>query len=93
MRILFLTHAFNSLTQRLYVELRALGHEVSVEFDINDAVALEAVDLHRPDLIIAPFLKRAIPRIDLASSCLPGSPSRNRGRPWSLIPRLGYPQG
>ncbi|MES9945894.1 MAG: hydrogenase maturation protein [Candidatus Thiodiazotropha sp.] len=61
MRILFLTHAFNSLTQRLHVELRALGHEVSVEFDINDAVALEAVDLHRPDLIIAPFLKRAIP--------------------------------
>jgi putative two-component system hydrogenase maturation factor HypX/HoxX len=61
MRILFLTHAFNSLTQRLHVELRALGHEVSVEFDINDAVALEAVDLYRPDLIIAPFLKRAIP--------------------------------
>ena len=28
---------FNSLTQRLYVELAALGHEVSVEFDINDA--------------------------------------------------------
>ncbi|MEW8506390.1 MAG: hydrogenase maturation protein [Candidatus Thiodiazotropha sp.] len=61
MRILFLTHAFNSLTQRLHVELRALGHEVSVEFDINDKVAEEAVELHRPDLIIAPFLKRAIP--------------------------------
>ncbi|PUB81082.1 MAG: hydrogenase maturation protein [gamma proteobacterium symbiont of Ctena orbiculata] len=61
MRILFLTRAFNSLTQRLHVELRAQGHKVSVEFDINDAVALEAVDLHRPDLIIAPFLKRAIP--------------------------------
>ncbi|MEW8040661.1 MAG: hydrogenase maturation protein [Candidatus Thiodiazotropha endolucinida] len=61
MRILFLTHAFNSLSQRLHVELRAMGHEVSVEFDINDAVALEAVGLHQPDLIIAPFLKRAIP--------------------------------
>ncbi|MES9823501.1 MAG: hydrogenase maturation protein [Candidatus Thiodiazotropha endolucinida] len=61
MRILFFTHAFNSLCQRLHVELRAMGHEVSVEFDINDAVALEAVGLHRPDLIIAPFLKRAIP--------------------------------
>ncbi|MCU7854002.1 MAG: hydrogenase maturation protein [Candidatus Thiodiazotropha sp. (ex Monitilora ramsayi)] len=61
MRILLLTHAFNSLTQRLHVELKALGHEVSVEFDINDAVALEAVELHQPDLIIAPFLKRAIP--------------------------------
>jgi putative two-component system hydrogenase maturation factor HypX/HoxX len=61
MKILFLCHAFNSLTQRLYVELEERGHEVSVEFDINDSVALEAVSLYRPDLIIAPFLKRAIP--------------------------------
>ena len=61
MRILFLTHSFNSLTQRLFVALREQGHEVSVEFDINDAVSIEAVDLHSPDLIIAPFLKRAIP--------------------------------
>ncbi len=60
MKILFLTHAFNSLTQRLFVELRELGHEVSVEFDINDRVAAEAVELFQPDLIIAPFLKRAI---------------------------------
>ncbi|MDD5240222.1 MAG: hydrogenase maturation protein [Sulfuricella sp.] len=61
MRILFLTHSFNSLAQRLYLELTARGHEVSVEFDISDAVTLEAVALYRPDLIIAPFLKRAIP--------------------------------
>ncbi len=61
MRILFLCHAFNSLTQRLFVELRALGHEVSVEFDINDAVAISAVEQYQPDLIVAPFLKRAIP--------------------------------
>lgn len=61
MRILFLTHAFNSLTQRLFVELEARGHEVSVEFDINDEVAAQAVDLYQPDLVIAPFLKRAIP--------------------------------
>jgi putative two-component system hydrogenase maturation factor HypX/HoxX len=61
MRILFLTHSFNSLTQRLYVELTEAGHEVSVEFDINDAVTLEAVRLFRPDLILAPYLRRAIP--------------------------------
>ena len=61
MRILFLTHSFNSLAQRLYLELAGRGHEVSVEFDISDAVTLEAVALYRPDLIIAPFLKRAIP--------------------------------
>lgn len=61
MRILFLTRSFNSLAQRLYLELTALGHEVSIEFDIADAVALEAVALFRPALVIAPFLKRAIP--------------------------------
>ncbi len=61
MRILFLTHSFNSLAQRLYVELTERGHEVSIEFDINDVVAVEAVALFRPELIVAPFLKRAIP--------------------------------
>ena len=61
MRILFLTHSFNSLSQRLFVELRRLGHEISIEFDINDRVTEEAVALYRPDLLIAPFLKRAIP--------------------------------
>lgn len=61
MRILLLARSFNSLTQRLYVELAARGHELSVEFDIADRVAEEAVALFRPDLVIAPFMKRAIP--------------------------------
>jgi len=61
MRILFLTHAFNSLTQRLHSELTQDGHELSVEFDINDRVTEEAVALWRPELIVAPFLKRRIP--------------------------------
>jgi len=61
MRILFLTHSFNSLTQRLFVELTEAGHEVSIEFDINDAVTIEAVRLFKPDLIVAPYLRRAIP--------------------------------
>ena len=61
MRILLLAHAFNGLTQRLYVELCACGHEVSVEFDISDSVTEEAVALFRPQLIVAPYLRRAIP--------------------------------
>jgi len=61
MRILFLTHAFNSLTQRLHVELSRRGHELSVEFDINDDVTREAIALFKPDIILATFLKRAIP--------------------------------
>jgi putative two-component system protein, hydrogenase maturation factor HypX/HoxX len=61
MRILLLVHAFNSLSQRLYVELARDGHELSVELDIHDRITCEAVDLFRPDVVLAPFLKRAIP--------------------------------
>lgn len=61
MRILFLVHSFNSLAQRLYVELAEQGHELSVELDINDATTETAVALFRPHLVLAPFLKRAIP--------------------------------
>ena len=34
---------------------------MSIEFDISDSVTEEAVALFQPELIIAPFLKRAIP--------------------------------
>ncbi len=61
MKLLLLTRSYNSLTQRLHVELAALGHEVSIEFDIADSVTEEAVALFRPEVVIAPFLKRAIP--------------------------------
>ncbi|PZU53438.1 MAG: hydrogenase maturation protein [Thauera sp.] len=61
LRILLLCHSFNSLSQRLYAELTALGHVLSVELDIADAVTEEAVALFQPDLVLAPFLKRRIP--------------------------------
>ena len=61
MRILLLTHSFNSLAQRLYTELSDRGFELSVELDINDETTVSAVELFRPALVIAPFLKRAIP--------------------------------
>ena len=71
MKILLLCHSFNSLTQRLHVELRERGHRVSVEFDVSDANTREALDLFEPDLVIAPFLKRAIPPDVLARAlCL-----------------------
>ncbi|HCP81522.1 MAG TPA: hydrogenase maturation protein [Octadecabacter sp.] len=62
MRILLLVHGFNSLSQRLFVELGADGHDVSVEFDVSDPNLEEAVALFEPDVILAPFLKRAIPK-------------------------------
>ena len=61
LRILLLCHSFNSLSQRLLVALQALGHSVSVELDIADAVTEEAVALFEPHLLIAPFLRRKIP--------------------------------
>lgn len=61
MRILLLCHAFNGLAQRAFLMLRRAGHEVSVEFDVHDRLTEEAVALFRPDLVVAPFLKRAIP--------------------------------
>ena len=61
MRILLLIHGFNALSQRVFVALQAAGHEVSIEFDINDDLTREAVALFQPDVILCPYLKRAIP--------------------------------
>lgn len=61
MNILFLTHSFNSLAQRLFIELTRCGHDISLELDISDSITEQAVELYCPDLVIAPFLKRAIP--------------------------------
>src|SRR6478672_3597886 len=61
MKILFLTTAHNSLSQRLFIELTELGHIVDVALAISDSAMLDAVRQHAPDLIIAPMLKRKIP--------------------------------
>ncbi|GAA0747734.1 enoyl-CoA hydratase-related protein [Ideonella azotifigens] len=78
LRILLLCHSFNSLTQRLFVELNALGHKVAVEFDIADRVTEEAVALFQPQFVIASFLKRRIPEpVWRSTVCLvvhPGPP-------------------
>jgi putative two-component system protein, hydrogenase maturation factor HypX/HoxX len=61
MRILLLATSFNALTQRIHIELAERGHELSVELAVNDHAMREAVDLFRPDLVLAPFLRCAIP--------------------------------
>ena len=61
MKILFLTTAHNSLSQRLFIELTELGHIVDVALAISELAMLDAVGQHAPDLIIAPMLKRKIP--------------------------------
>jgi putative two-component system hydrogenase maturation factor HypX/HoxX len=84
MRILLLTHAYNSLTQRLWLELEGDGHELSLEYDINDATTRSAVALFQPDLILAPFLKRAIPADVWRNTRNADRPSRPAGRQGAL---------
>jgi putative two-component system protein, hydrogenase maturation factor HypX/HoxX len=78
MRILLLCSTFNSLSQRLFVDLTEAGHRVAVEIDANERLTLEAVERGNPDVLIAPFLRRAIPAAVLARvPCLvvhPGPP-------------------
>ncbi len=61
MQILFLVSAHNSLSQRAWIALTDLGHEVAVAV-VDSAAEMEtAVRVHAPDLIVCPFLKTLIP--------------------------------
>jgi putative two-component system protein, hydrogenase maturation factor HypX/HoxX len=81
-RVLFLVSAHNSLSQRAYIALTELGHQVAVAA-VDSAAAMEAaVARHRPDLIVCPMLKTIIPEsIWTGTRCLvvhPG-PRGDRG--------------
>jgi putative two-component system protein, hydrogenase maturation factor HypX/HoxX len=58
MKILFLTTAHNSLSQRAFVELVDRGHTVVVVIASSEAVMIDAVAREHPDLIVAPMLKK-----------------------------------
>lgn len=61
MKILFLTSAHNSLSQRLLIELTARRHDVEVCIASSSEAMIDAVAMHRPDLIVAPMLTKAVP--------------------------------
>jgi putative two-component system hydrogenase maturation factor HypX/HoxX len=61
MRILLVASAFNSLTQRVHVDLADRGHAVSVKLAVADEVLREGVRRDNPDLVVAPMLTTAIP--------------------------------
>ncbi len=61
MKILFLTTAHNSLSQRAFVELVDRGHTVVVVIASSEKVMIEAVERQHPHLIVAPMLKKVIP--------------------------------
>ncbi len=62
MKILFLTTAHNSLSQRLLIELTDRGHDVAVTLASSDEAMLKSAAETQPELIIAPMLKVAIPK-------------------------------
>ncbi|MFI9272985.1 enoyl-CoA hydratase-related protein [Kitasatospora sp. NPDC052896] len=82
MRILLVASAFNSLTQRVFAELRDRGHTLAVQLvappALGDAELRAAVRRHRPELLLAPMLRSAIPPdVWSAHPCLivhPGPP-------------------
>ena len=61
MRILLISSAYNSMTQRIHAELADHGHDVAVELALSDQVMRDAVRRHDPGLVIAPMLTTAIP--------------------------------
>ena len=62
MKILFITDAFNGMSQRLWIELDHLNHDVQVlVYTGNEKRLFDKVRDYQPDLIIAPYLTRKIP--------------------------------
>lgn len=61
MHILFATTAHNSLSQRLSVELAQRGHTISLCVATSADDIAQAAQHHRPNLLLAPMLKTAIP--------------------------------
>src|SRR6185503_21191362 len=61
MKILFITTAFNGMSQRAWVELDRLNHQVKVHIASRRKNMADTVNDYEPDLIIAPYLKTRIP--------------------------------
>ncbi|HEY4828979.1 MAG TPA: formyltransferase family protein, partial [Solirubrobacteraceae bacterium] len=61
LRILFVTSAHNSLSQRAYIALTEMGHDVTVQVVDSPEIIEAAVNAHRPDLVVCPMLKQFIP--------------------------------
>jgi putative two-component system hydrogenase maturation factor HypX/HoxX len=61
LRVLFVTSAHNSLSQRAYIALTEMGHDVTVQVVDSPEIIEAAVNAHEPDLVVCPMLKQFIP--------------------------------
>ncbi|SJM95150.1 enoyl-CoA hydratase-related protein [Crenothrix polyspora] len=57
MKILILSSTYDSLTQRLHVELTARTHAVIFDIASNDLQTVDIVNLHQPELVICPSVE------------------------------------
>jgi putative two-component system hydrogenase maturation factor HypX/HoxX len=60
-KILLLCSFFNGLTQRVWIELRRAGHDVSWQVAADDDAVRAAVAAIDPDLVLCPFLRERVP--------------------------------
>ena len=60
-RVLLMASGVNSLTQRVLVDLKDAGYDVTVRAVADQAQMQAAFERAEPDLVVAPYLKRAIP--------------------------------
>lgn len=60
MKILLLISSFNSLSQRVYCQLKELNYEVSICLE-NQENLLENINQINPDIIFCPYLKKYLP--------------------------------
>ena len=89
LRILFLVSAHNGLSQRAWIALTELGHEVTVAV-VDSAAAMEAaVREHDPQLIVCPFLKQMIPESIWSDPPLSDRAPRSTRRPGTFLAGLG----
>ncbi len=91
-RVLLLASGVNSLTQRVMVDLSDAGYDIRVSAVSNQAEMQAAFDRTQPDVVVAPYLKKAIPECSMVGSPLPGRPPRSEGRPRPVVSRLGHPR-
>ena len=60
-RVLLLASGVNSLTQRVMVDLSDGGYDIRVSAVSNQVEMQAAFDRTQPDVVVAPYLKKAIP--------------------------------
>lgn len=63
LKIMLLSSAFNGLTQRVYLALQEVGHQVSFLLFTTEDDVTQAVLKAEPDIVICPFLKDKVPQV------------------------------